>query len=280
MFDYILNLQQFGEITEYITDPSTPSIALNYRSRKEAEVALLKGKHFQDRTLSITWCTEAQLSSAQRSPHTRTVVLTSSVIPTNNNASTAVIPKSASNNNTSHASTPSSEEAKGAASALPTWAPVSPAWCPLSPSWCPPSPFYGPFSPKWAAERSDKADEVERASSDDKQVQVAEAGAEEGAELDADDVTEPNTSEDQLLEGDDEVIGTHFLIVLYSNKFFFFCRMCLESNWERNCRRRRCCRTMRRTMMRTRTALGGDKSRAASFFHFTLFFRLFSCDLF
>lgn len=203
----VAHFSQFGEITEYITDPSTPSIALNYRSRKEAEVALLKGKHFQDRTLSITWCTEAQLSSAQRSPHTRTVVLTSSVIPTNNNASTAVIPKSASNNNTSHASTPSSEEAKGAASALPTWAPVSPAWCPLSPSWCPPSPFYGPFSPKWAAERSDKADEVERASSDDKQVQVAEAGAEEGAELDADDVTEPNTSEDQLLEGDDENVS-------------------------------------------------------------------------
>lgn len=184
-------MQQFGEITEYITDPSTPSIALNYRIRKEAEVALLKGKHFQDRTLSITWCTEAQLSAAQRSPHTRTIVLSTinnnvpkaaAVATTSTSPSTATTtPKSTSNNNVSHASTPSPEETKEATSS----------------------------SPDWAAVRSDKADVLERTTvtaADDEEDHEAEGDGEEDTELDADDDLEPHASEDQLLEGDDEVI--------------------------------------------------------------------------
>lgn len=38
-----------------IIDDTTPSIVINYKSRKEAEVAMLKGRTFQDRLLSITW---------------------------------------------------------------------------------------------------------------------------------------------------------------------------------------------------------------------------------
>lgn len=38
---------QYGEISDYVTDDSTPSIILNYKTRKEAEVAMLKGKNFQ-----------------------------------------------------------------------------------------------------------------------------------------------------------------------------------------------------------------------------------------
>ncbi|KRT84819.1 RNA binding protein [Oryctes borbonicus] len=56
-------LQQFGEIVDYVTDAATPSIVLNYKTRKEAEVAIIKGKHFQDRTLSVTWCNSAQLNN-------------------------------------------------------------------------------------------------------------------------------------------------------------------------------------------------------------------------
>lgn len=38
-----------------IVDDATPSIVINFKSRKEAEVALVKGRTFQDRLLSITW---------------------------------------------------------------------------------------------------------------------------------------------------------------------------------------------------------------------------------
>jgi len=40
-------VQQFGEVSDYSVDSSLPSITLNYKTRKEAEAALLKGKHFQ-----------------------------------------------------------------------------------------------------------------------------------------------------------------------------------------------------------------------------------------
>jgi hypothetical protein len=38
-----------------IVDDATPSIVINYKSRKEAELAMSKGRNFQDRVLSITW---------------------------------------------------------------------------------------------------------------------------------------------------------------------------------------------------------------------------------
>ena len=56
-----------------MTDSATPSIVFNYKSRKEAEAALIKGKQFQDRTLSVTWCNNAQLNtqlSGKTSSHT------------------------------------------------------------------------------------------------------------------------------------------------------------------------------------------------------------------
>ncbi|KAJ8956336.1 hypothetical protein NQ318_015074 [Aromia moschata] len=70
------HFQQFGEIVDYVVDASLPSINLNYKTRKEAEMALLKGKNFQDRTLSITWSTNKQLNR-QRSggSSTRTVLM-------------------------------------------------------------------------------------------------------------------------------------------------------------------------------------------------------------
>ncbi|KAL2730703.1 RNA-binding protein 26 isoform X1 [Vespula squamosa] len=53
--DVLAHFQQFGEIVNQIIDDTTPSIVINYKSRKEAEVAMLKGRTFQDRLLSITW---------------------------------------------------------------------------------------------------------------------------------------------------------------------------------------------------------------------------------
>ncbi|KAJ8688500.1 hypothetical protein QAD02_024295 [Eretmocerus hayati] len=53
--EVIAHFQQFGEIVNQIVDDATPSIVLNYQSRKEAELAMTKGRNFQDRTLSITW---------------------------------------------------------------------------------------------------------------------------------------------------------------------------------------------------------------------------------
>lgn len=44
-------LQQYGEIADYEVDSSLPSITLNYKTRKEAEMALLKGKNFQVRLI-------------------------------------------------------------------------------------------------------------------------------------------------------------------------------------------------------------------------------------
>ncbi|EFN81664.1 RNA-binding protein 26, partial [Harpegnathos saltator] len=53
--EVLAHFQQFGEIVNQIVDDATPSIVINFKSRKEAEVALIKGRTFQDRLLSITW---------------------------------------------------------------------------------------------------------------------------------------------------------------------------------------------------------------------------------
>ncbi|XP_047097744.1 RNA-binding protein 26 isoform X1 [Schistocerca piceifrons] len=54
--DVVSHFAQFGEVVDYVVDESTPSLILNYKSRKEAELAILKGRTFQDRLLSVTWC--------------------------------------------------------------------------------------------------------------------------------------------------------------------------------------------------------------------------------
>ncbi|XP_015588872.1 RNA-binding protein 26 isoform X2 [Cephus cinctus] len=53
--EVLAHFQQFGEIVNQIVDDATPSIVINFKSRKEAEVALVKGRTFQDRLLSVTW---------------------------------------------------------------------------------------------------------------------------------------------------------------------------------------------------------------------------------
>ncbi|XP_044763327.1 zinc finger protein swm [Coccinella septempunctata] len=71
----IAHFQQYGEIAEYITDPTLPSVTFNFKNRKDAEAALLKGKHFQDRTLSITWCSNVQHNNTMNNNLARKVVM-------------------------------------------------------------------------------------------------------------------------------------------------------------------------------------------------------------
>ena len=53
--EVLAHFKQFGEVVNQIVDDATPSIVINFKSRKEAEVALVKGRTFQDRLLSVTW---------------------------------------------------------------------------------------------------------------------------------------------------------------------------------------------------------------------------------
>ncbi|KAK0077937.1 hypothetical protein PV325_003260 [Microctonus aethiopoides] len=53
--EVLAHFQQYGEIVNKIVDDATPSIVINFKSRKEAEVAMVKGRTFQDRLLSVTW---------------------------------------------------------------------------------------------------------------------------------------------------------------------------------------------------------------------------------
>ncbi|XP_066144264.1 zinc finger protein swm [Euwallacea fornicatus] len=77
----VTHFQQFGDVAEYSIDASLPSITLSYKTKKDAENALVKGKHFQDRTLSITWQSgAAHRLQTQRSggSSTRTILLSQS----------------------------------------------------------------------------------------------------------------------------------------------------------------------------------------------------------
>ncbi|CAH1396998.1 unnamed protein product [Nezara viridula] len=55
--DVLKHFEEFGEILDYLSDDATPSLVINYKSRKDAEKAILKGRNFRDRLLSVTWAT-------------------------------------------------------------------------------------------------------------------------------------------------------------------------------------------------------------------------------
>ncbi|XP_046384373.1 RNA-binding protein 26 [Ischnura elegans] len=63
--EVLAHFAQFGELVDYASDESTPSLVINYRTRKEAEVALLQGRVFQDRLLSLTWWSEGGNSTGE-----------------------------------------------------------------------------------------------------------------------------------------------------------------------------------------------------------------------
>ncbi|XP_066904661.1 RNA-binding protein 26 isoform X2 [Halyomorpha halys] len=55
--EVLKHFEEFGEIVDYLSDDATPSLVINYKSRKDAEKAILKGRNFHDRLLSVTWAT-------------------------------------------------------------------------------------------------------------------------------------------------------------------------------------------------------------------------------
>ncbi|CAB3362960.1 Hypothetical predicted protein [Cloeon dipterum] len=57
--EVVAHFSQFGEIKETVPDHQTPSLEVTFRTRKDAEVALTQGKHFKDRTLSVTWAVQS-----------------------------------------------------------------------------------------------------------------------------------------------------------------------------------------------------------------------------
>ncbi|KAF4522592.1 hypothetical protein B566_EDAN012671 [Ephemera danica] len=42
-------------IADYTADKQTPALDLVYKTRKDAEAAMLQGRNFRDRVLSVTW---------------------------------------------------------------------------------------------------------------------------------------------------------------------------------------------------------------------------------
>lgn len=61
-FEFIY-LQKFGEIIDYVWDEVTPALVVNFKTRKEAENAMNKGRNFQDLLLTATWYNSGQQMS-------------------------------------------------------------------------------------------------------------------------------------------------------------------------------------------------------------------------
>ncbi|XP_047038809.1 RNA-binding protein 26 [Helicoverpa zea] len=64
----ITHFSQFGEVMSKEVELSVPQLVLQYKSRQHAEHAIANGKHYNDRTLSITWTanTNASANNAAR----------------------------------------------------------------------------------------------------------------------------------------------------------------------------------------------------------------------
>ncbi|XP_059487919.1 RNA-binding protein 26 isoform X2 [Neocloeon triangulifer] len=62
--EVVAHFTQFGEIKESVPDHQTPALELTFRTRKDAEVALVQGKQFKDRTLSVTWVAQVAPQAA------------------------------------------------------------------------------------------------------------------------------------------------------------------------------------------------------------------------
>lgn len=48
-------MQSFGEVVDYEVDDSLPMLTIRYKARKDAEMALVKGRTFQETSLLVTW---------------------------------------------------------------------------------------------------------------------------------------------------------------------------------------------------------------------------------
>ncbi|XP_034233762.1 zinc finger protein swm isoform X2 [Thrips palmi] len=67
--DVLAHFAQYGQIVDHESDDAIPSLVLNYKSRKEAELAMTKGRNFGDRLLSITWHASVPRPGRSAHPH-------------------------------------------------------------------------------------------------------------------------------------------------------------------------------------------------------------------
>merc|ERR1711934_94746 len=57
--EMVQHFVKFGEILDQVEDEATPSIILKFKTRQSAEAAMATGKNYKDRTLSLSWFSQA-----------------------------------------------------------------------------------------------------------------------------------------------------------------------------------------------------------------------------
>ncbi|CAH2056101.1 unnamed protein product, partial [Iphiclides podalirius] len=60
----LVHFAQFGEVTGKEVNLAVPELVLQYRARAQAELAVQLARHYNDRTLSITWVTNTKTINA------------------------------------------------------------------------------------------------------------------------------------------------------------------------------------------------------------------------
>jgi len=68
------HFSKFGEVVDHVYDEATPALVIQFKTRKDAETAMAKGRNFQDRLMSVTWFSSAQ-NMGMRGPGMRSVIL-------------------------------------------------------------------------------------------------------------------------------------------------------------------------------------------------------------
>ncbi|XP_046683230.1 RNA-binding protein 26 isoform X2 [Homalodisca vitripennis] len=68
------HFSKFGEVVDHVWDEATPALVVQFKTRKDAETAMAKGRNFQDRLMTITWFNPAQ-NMGMRSSGMRSVIL-------------------------------------------------------------------------------------------------------------------------------------------------------------------------------------------------------------
>jgi len=58
--EVLQHFTKFGEVADHVWDEATPALVIQFKTRKDAETAMAKGRNFQDRLLSVTWFSSAQ----------------------------------------------------------------------------------------------------------------------------------------------------------------------------------------------------------------------------
>ncbi|CAG0922037.1 unnamed protein product [Notodromas monacha] len=61
----IRHFSKFTGMTNHVSDDAIPSLTFEFKSRLEAEIALSKGRSFEEKMLSVNWCVDSSTKSGQ-----------------------------------------------------------------------------------------------------------------------------------------------------------------------------------------------------------------------